>query len=139
VNPKIQKSGTKAVAASSLDRYPHYDSGRTYPSHPKRARLFSQLIVQPNPELAKLSPARARKRGPGLSAQILTEQNRSHLRLYTRGAIIMFETAVQEKRTAWGIIMGVVALGSATRRRIHAHHLIQPAESFQSAVASVQR
>jgi hypothetical protein len=51
-------------------------------------------------------------RTPGLSAQILTEQNRSHLRLYTRGAIIMFETAVQEKRTgiAWGIIMGVVAL-----------------------------
>jgi hypothetical protein len=44
--------------------------------------------------------------------QILAERNRNHLRLYTRGAIIMFETAVQEKRTgiAWGIIMGVIAL-----------------------------
>jgi len=34
-----------------------------------------------------------------------------HFVLYTEGAIIMFETAVQEKRTGvfWGIVMGLSA------------------------------
>ena len=42
----------------------------------------------------------------------LSERNRNHLRLYTQRSNIMFETAVQEKRTGipWGIIMGVAAL-----------------------------
>ena len=40
------------------------------------------------------------------------ERNRSQLRLYKGGAIIMFETAVPEKRTTllWGVIIGCAAL-----------------------------
>jgi hypothetical protein len=62
---RTKKSGTKADAASPHRSIPHYDSGRTCPYHSKRARLFSQLIVQPNPELAKPSPVRVRASASG--------------------------------------------------------------------------
>jgi len=42
----------------------------------------------------------------------LAEQNRHQIRSIQRGAITMFETAVQEKRTGirWGVVIGLVAL-----------------------------
>jgi hypothetical protein len=42
----------------------------------------------------------------------IAERNRNQLRLYIRGTIIMFETAVQGKRTGmlWGINFGCTAL-----------------------------
>jgi hypothetical protein len=42
----------------------------------------------------------------------IAERNRDSLRLIQGGAIIMFETAVQEKHSGmlWGVIIGVVAL-----------------------------
>ena len=98
------------MAASSYRQVPHYDSGRTHPYHPKMRPL--KVIIESNLDLAKPSPVQVRV---SLSGSFHTNPRRTKpqsLRRYTRGAIIMFETAVQEKRTGipWGTIMGVATL-----------------------------
>jgi hypothetical protein len=82
------------VFSNELDNKRLGDSGRS-PYHPKRAAL---ILASSSRSPRKASP----------------NEKRSTSSMYSEEQIIMFETAVQEKRTTllWGIIMGVVAFAA---------------------------